>query len=80
MFYVKWLYFSNSLPLSQKHICNNFWEQNCRDKADKQYCYKQNQTLPSIICFRSTTNSLKMKSALISFWMNYYYQSRYIRL
>ena len=42
----------------------------------KQYCYKQNQIVPSIIRLRSTTNRLKTKSTLLSVWSNYYYQSR----
>ena len=42
----------------------------------KQYCYKQNQIVSSIIRHRSTTNRLKMKSTLLSVLTNYYYQSR----
>ena len=46
---------------------------------EERYCYKQNQTVPSFIRFRPT-NSLKTKMAVLSFLINHYHQTRYIRL
>ena len=80
-------FFSNKIFLLESNLStyNNFSEENCLDKPVfnnvsrlelEQYCYKQNQTLPSIIRFR-----LKMKVALLSwlfFLINDYHQTRYI--
>ena len=47
-------------------IYNHFLEQNFFDKLIKKYFYKQNKTLSSIYLFRSTTGSLKNRTALLS--------------
>ena len=69
------LNFFYSLPLSPTKsddwnvlllICNHFPEQNFFDKLIKKYFYKQNKTLSSIYLFRSTTGSLKNRTALLS--------------
>ena len=86
--------FSNKTLLLECFLpmCNNFSDQNCLDKSVlingsrfnhtslmNNIVAKKNQTPPSIIHFRST-NNFKTRMVLLSYLINHYPQTRFMRL